>query len=369
MDIKKLFSKHMKRLQFEAALKSALIGLVAGFAAAFVFAVVDTFFGFKLLYVDFIILAAVTALVALPVYFFKLRPDEKTVARRLDLTGLEERVITMNELKDDDSYMAKRQREDALSVINSLSAAVLSIAVSVPLIVAVAVSGVLAAGATVSSMTIKTPVAQLIIDATTPYNEKYVTATYEVEGEGYITGDVFQELLKGDDAQEVTAYAETGWVFAGWSDGLTTPSRTDRDIDEDIEVYAIFMEVEESLDGDPDADPSTDPNAPAEDDGASPSPSEGEGQPGESGGDGVPTPPQDGEDGDGDGRGDPTQNPGASGGRSEAKNQIIDGQTYYGDRYGDAVNKATEDLNNGDGDYSDGDPDLINGYLKGLGGN
>lgn len=57
----------------------------------------------------------------------------------------------MNELKDDDSYIARRQREDAVKTLGLVKADLIRLAVSFPLIVALAVIGIACLGMTTVS--------------------------------------------------------------------------------------------------------------------------------------------------------------------------------------------------------------------------
>lgn len=92
----------------------------------------------------------------------------------------------------------------------------------------------------------------------TDNTEDYVTVTYEASEGGRIDGQAVQTILKGEDAQTVTAVAEEGYVFAGWSDGLETAERTDTDVQENLTVTAQF----EKEPADPDNPDPEDPDDP-----------------------------------------------------------------------------------------------------------
>ena len=57
----------------------------------------------------------------------------------------------MAELENDDSFIAMKQREDAMKAMKSVSSEMLKIAVSVPLIAALAISATLGTGMTVAA--------------------------------------------------------------------------------------------------------------------------------------------------------------------------------------------------------------------------
>ncbi|MCH5164703.1 MAG: hypothetical protein J1F36_06790, partial [Clostridiales bacterium] len=123
MGSKKLFDKYYSRLAREAMLKAFIIGFIAGFAVNIVIAFVTLFFtDFKLWFV--VALGAgiiVTAITALLLYFKAFKPTTKKIASRIDSLGLEERLITMTELENDESYIAMRQREDAKAKLNEVN--------------------------------------------------------------------------------------------------------------------------------------------------------------------------------------------------------------------------------------------------------
>ena len=66
------------------------------------------------------------------------------------------------------------------------------------------------------------------------------TLTYSAGPGGSVTGDSPQMVPDGGNGTEVTAVPGEGAVFAGWSDGLKTPSRTDTAVQADLEVTARF---------------------------------------------------------------------------------------------------------------------------------
>lgn len=67
------------------------------------------------------------------------------------------------------------------------------------------------------------------------------TLTYVAQTGGTITGSMSQTVLHGDDGSPVTAVPGDGYYFAGWSDGVEESSRTDIEVDADINVTAQFL--------------------------------------------------------------------------------------------------------------------------------
>ena len=85
----------------------------------------------------------------------------------------------------------------------------------------------------------------------TPEADKTVTAqfreaailTYTSTGYGHVEGNTKQTIAKGADGTEVEAVPDAGCEFLGWSDGLMTPKRTDKNVQQNITVEARFAKV------------------------------------------------------------------------------------------------------------------------------
>ena len=64
--------------------------------------------------------------------------------------------------------------------------------------------------------------------------------TYIAGAGGAISGETSQTVFKGENGSTVTAIANSGYVFLEWSDGVTTASRTDKRVQNNISVTAEF---------------------------------------------------------------------------------------------------------------------------------
>ncbi len=340
METVKLFEKYYKRLAREGLTKSVLCGLLVGFSAMLVAAFCFWMAGTKLFWLAVIPFVLGTAGSAPVFYYRKFKPTSSAVAARIDELGLEERMITMNELKNDDSYIARRQREDAVKSLGLVKAELIKLAVSIPLIVAVAVLGIAGLGmTTVSALAANEVVSsgKNMIDDIKKDPVVYYDVSYEIEGEGEILGNEVQRVENGKDATEVTAIAGEGFMFSKWSDGNENPTRQDLNITEDVTITAIFEEVEDGDDGDDDGDPddaddSDDPGEPSE------QPDSGKGDNGQGGG---------------------------QGGEWKDNDTIIDGSTKYDDYYDDAKKDATEGAKD-NSNMSQKDKDVNNGYFDNI---
>lgn len=67
------------------------------------------------------------------------------------------------------------------------------------------------------------------------------TMTYSAAKGGIVTGDTEQTVREGKEGTEVRALAQNGYRFAGWSDGVEAPARTD--LGESLDVQALFEPV------------------------------------------------------------------------------------------------------------------------------
>ena len=103
--------------------------------------------------------------------------------------------------------------------------------------------------------------------------------------------------------------ADDGYVFDIWSDGVTTPERTDKNVTQSMTVYALFTEIDENAaeseemedDLEMDMDFDSDVQMPVS----------------------------------------------GAGGKYEEHNQIIDGETYYRDVYEEYYEQAMQILSEG----------------------
>ena len=343
MNLKKLFEKHQSRLVAEAIIRSALIGLAVGFAVNTLCAAAAWFFSFGGIWFPIIAGAATAVVCGVFVYFFKLRPNVRDVARRMDALGLEERTVTMLELRNEKTYIAKLQRENTKEHIFKLGDKKIRIMIPrviVCLVVAAAILG--------SSMT---TVVGLAENGTLPPGpmggdpdpfENHLSIIYEAGEGGEIEGETEQLVEPGGSGTPVVAvpYEEDGWVFVQWDDGKRGNERCENGVQTNIYVVAIFEKIGEGGDGDSsgegeggdgsaegdkadDVPAGSDANANSDQQG-------GQGEEGDaSGSDGSSDGGKGSGEDEGEGKGE-GQGQGAGGKWSES-NMFYDGKTYYRD--------------------------------------
>lgn len=340
----KFFPKQQSKLKNEAVLRSLLCGLAVGFAANFVASLICWLLPVNGLWICLAVLAVVTA-VATPIFYVKrFRPNDAMNARRIDRLGLEERLITMVELEDNDSFIAQVQRRDAQAALEAVDNKQLKIRVSTAIVVAVLICGVFGLGMTVVNGLAEfglLPGGDKLLDSFVEEQKTvYVMVNYVAEDGGFIEGDEAQILVQGTDSETVTAVADDGYMFKCWSDGNTDPTRTDVAVMEDVTFTAVFIQLDD--DGEMDDDGNGD----------KPSDAPGSGNTGN-------------EDGDSDDPQDPNDNddPGQGGGAWEPNNQIVDGETYYRDVLEEYQEAAEELLKDPDSGLTEEEKELIKKYL------
>lgn len=314
----KKFVKFDGRLRNEALVKSALGGIAIGGTAAFIPAIVSWFLDFNGLWLTLAFFALAAIVGGAVLYFKAFHPSVIKNARRLDRYGLEERLVTMVDLEGEESYIAQKQREDAMRALGELDAKRVKYRIPLAIVaLAFALTVLFFEGVTLEALS----EADLVPTGTETWLKIFPPPPppeYEVEylaGEGgEISGDSEQEITHGQDAEKVLAVAKPGYMFIRWSDGNTDPSRTDKDVQRNISVSAIFIEVSDDLDDSEDIDEPND--AP-------------------------------GDDGQGE---ESLSNNNEGGDKYKEVNFVIDGNTYYRDEgvFDEYYKKVLEMLKNGE---------------------
>ena len=356
MNLKQMFKKHYLRLVLEAALKSVLVGLAVGFAANFLTAFLGWVFNFGGVWLAIGVGLGAWLVSGALFYLLKYRPSIATTAERMDRLGLEERMITMLELKNDDSYIASVQRENARESIASVEGRKIKLRIPRAAICLAVIAAVLG-----SSMTTvkglsdngEVPSFDEIVEDD-PY-ANYIPVTYFIEEGGFIIGEADQLVEPGGSTTPVVVEEdrEGGWVFVGWDDGFAETSRFETNVTQELYFVAIFEQIGESDGGaDGDGEGSKDggqsaegdqaedlpadggANADSDQNGAQGSEGDGQGSKGDSDG-GQGSSDEQGE-GKGDGKGQ------GAGGKWEDSNQFNDGHQNYRDHMDDYYLKALE---------------------------
>ena len=349
-EAERLLSQYRNRLAAEGWIKSALCGLTVGFVLHILYTLVCLVFGIKLFWVGILLFALGAATIPL-FYFTRFKNSTRQVASRVDTLGLEERVLTMAQLEGDDSFMARRQREDTIQALKTVNASLLKIAVSVPLIVLCATTCALSATAVTANALMDKSLIEIVDKAKRDADTSSYEVVYDVKDElgGVIFGELSQTIKAGQTGSPVQAIADDGYVFVGWTDGFESAFRADANVRESFRVAAVFVPIDEEDLPDPSDNDDDSGNGPK---GTTPMLGEG---PTSGDQDSLTDPDQGGGPGEG----------GGAGGSSAPSNQVVDGQTYYGNEYGNSLSDA-QDAMNGNTDLSGGQSDAIGDYFNNI---
>ncbi|MCL2796676.1 MAG: hypothetical protein FWD58_01285 [Firmicutes bacterium] len=145
MKIQELIKKYHKKLTKEAIVKSAVAGFIFGFIAGGLLSASALIFSFNGLWTVWVagLLGLVAGLAAGRVfYLYKFRPSFSDAAARVDKLGLEERTLTMLELEDSETVIARVQREDGKENLKTVNPKMMKMRFSARMIATVAVAAI-----------------------------------------------------------------------------------------------------------------------------------------------------------------------------------------------------------------------------------
>jgi hypothetical protein len=142
---KELLKKHHRKLTLEAVVKSLIVGFSAGLFICLVIAVISFFVHYNCLWLCLGVGVGGSLAIAAGLYFLFFRVDIKEAARRVDASGLDERIITMLEFENDDSFIADLQRKNATEILSTVTKKAVKFSLSRVAIIALCGVAVIAA--------------------------------------------------------------------------------------------------------------------------------------------------------------------------------------------------------------------------------
>ena len=245
IDIRKYLNKFNSKLIAEGVLRSVLVAGTAAFTAMIITAIALLIASVNMIWISPIVGVVVWVLCTIVAYFATYKPTMTSMAERIDLLGLEERVITMLELENNDSYIAKRQREDAIREIEKVNSSKIKIVLSKGIVICTSVLLLISVCLiTVSGLylngTIKVP--PPIIE-----NEKnlYMDISYNASKGGVVIGKVNQSITRGGETEQVEAIAAEGFIFIKWTDDNLSNKRSESNVIVAMDIVALFMNLED----------------------------------------------------------------------------------------------------------------------------
>lgn len=327
----KLLQKYYLRLKTEGFVKALLWGLAIGFGALTVFGMLFWIMNWGFAWVCLPIWAVVSACASIALYYWRFKPTTKSIARRVDDLGLHERILTMTELEGDESYIAQRQREDALASLTTIRADLLKVGVSKQSLITLGAATVFGVFAFLCASGVVTEFSALHPAPMLTYKITY--AVKDGVG-GTIEGKAEQTVEVGEYTTGVTAVPEEGWLFFKWyseTEESFHPHRSDKS-SSNVTYYAVFIEANlGSIMGMPEDMPSDAP------------------------GDGE-------EEGDSEQSDSPPNTDQGQEPMEEPAEKVIDNTIMFGNMYGEAYKDALEDLL--DEKYSEEQKLIGNGYFE-----
>lgn len=391
------FKKKAKKQNIiKAGLCSVAISLLFNILFLIAFWIMDYKYKFIVCAGIFIIVASVLFPV---LYSKKFKYTEVQLAKKIDNLGLEERVLTMIELKDNDSFIAKKQKEDTLNALKTvetndlkgkykkqsflsiLSTALASLVITLSLMFPNIRETIIAHGEPKYTIEVSAEGLGFVIDYFKYENQSLINAVSkkqeqdqidkinnkevvelkqfptvfsnrisvnyrcfeDIDATMVLDGANFADVsyrIQSDETHILMALPYKGYVFIGWSDGCASPFR---EIDNySTDLIALFDEVSSVGENMPDKQ-----KEPGDKDGSVDSESDGSGEE---------------RNGTGKTKNDDSWGDGAKG---SPANQVINGETYYGDIFNQSYQEAVERVKNNP-NLTDAQKKAISDYFESI---
>lgn len=334
-------------------------------------------------------------------YSKKFKYTEVQLAKKIDDLGLEERVLTMIELKDDNSLIANKQKEDTLNALKTvetndlkgkyrkqsflsiLSTALASLVITLSLMFPNIKETIIARGEPKYTIEVSAEGLGFVIDYSKYENKSLIDAVSkkqeqdeinkinnkevvelkqfptafsnrisvdyrcfeDVDATMVLDGANFADVsyrIQSDETHILMALPYKGYVFIGWSDGCASPFR---EIDNySTDLIALFDEVSSVGEDLPDEQ-----KEPGDKDESNCGSGESEGN---------------GKDGNGSGKTNNDDSWG-DGAKGSPANQVINGETYYGDIFNQSYQEAVERVKNNP-NLTDAQKKAISDYFESI---
>lgn len=391
-------NKFRRKLKIESLIRSALYSLLV---SSILFILIEIVVWMNKLNILISVIPSIISFgISFPLFYYKkFKYSEIQLAKRIDDLGLEERVITMTELEGNDSFIAKKQREDTIKalkevnpdnfkirykkssifsgLLTALAVLILSMSFAFPNIR----ETIIAHGEPKYTIEVSAEGLGFVIDYSKYENQSLINAVSkkqeqdqidkinnkeivelkqfptvfsnrisvnyrcfeDIDATMVLDGANFADVsykIKSDEIHILMALPYKGYVFIGWSDGCASPFR---EIDNySTNLIALFDEVSSVGEDLPDKQ-----KEPGDKDGSADSESDGSGEEG---------------NGTGKTNNDDSWGDGAKG---SPANQVINGETYYGDIFNQSYQEAVERVKNNP-NLTDAQKKAISDYFESI---
>lgn len=336
------------RLRQGAIKKSIVAAAIIAFSLLAVCVGIGWYLGFQNIWVYPILFVSAVITTAPLFYFFKYRKKGREVAAAIDQLGLEERLLTMESLKSENTYIAKRQREDTIQALKTVNEKRLSLTLSTALLVCLAIALPFGAGAATVSALAAGGVLPYGNEVAAGIPQKYTIQYSATEG-GILLGSTAQYIAQGETGAYIIAIPDEGYIFLKWNDDFADTARRDTPADGDIKVKAIFVALDDYNADEELFNPDKKENGDNK-----------KGTGSEKSNDDLP--PSEDESN----QGGQQFGGGAGGGVEDESGYVIDGKTYYGNKLLNDAEKAAIERVNNDPNLTDRDKELIDRYYQSI---
>lgn len=233
------FKKYEKRIYIEHAFQALFFNAIIAALLMILVSLVVYFVDSKLFYLPIVIFFA-TLTIGTTITMIVRRPSNQEIARRIDAIGLNQQATTMLEFINDNSDIAKMQRERVKKLLLERSHKeikitlnrkywITAIVLSVIAVISVSLVGVSKFNGIPQYHDIQKRRMTKVVER---------KVIYEAEDGGRILGKLEQEIK--DIGKPVYAIPNKGYFFIGWSDGETNPYRVDNSVKGTIKLKAMF---------------------------------------------------------------------------------------------------------------------------------
>ncbi len=253
----KILNKYKKRLIILGLFKAFLIALIPSFISMGVISLISYFCNASLSFIIILTLSiglSLLLILTIAIFFKFFYPNNKKLYSQLDKMGLEERLITLKEIENDNSLFADLLKKDVDEKLKNLPVKSIRFVFPIQVIIMIIFSFIFASSFMTYSVIASTSIDPIQNQEEKEENEtEYFIVNYGVldEKQGTIEGLASQKVKKGGYTKQVKAVPFEGYVFYAWTNldlipiGNQEATRMDLNIQDNMDIVAIFQKKED----------------------------------------------------------------------------------------------------------------------------